>query len=220
MRPTLLPSSTVKRSVSPVRASSADNNTLPQSVRIIGGRWKRRKLPIAAQIPGLRPSPDRVRETLFNWLGQDLNGWHCVDVCAGTGALGFEAASRGAAQVHMAEQHPTLLKQLRQNRTLLQADAVHIVAGDGLQLLQNLAAHSPTGIDLIFFDPPFTSTTYESALNLARTLLAPNGFFYLESSRQWQDAELTPLGWRIWRYCKAGMVHAHVLQLLNEEPSS
>jgi 16S rRNA (guanine966-N2)-methyltransferase len=81
-------------------------------VRIIGGQWKRTRLPVADK-PGLRPTPDRVRETLFNWLGQDLEGWRCVDAFAGTGALGLEAASRGAAQVLLVEQDPELVATLR-----------------------------------------------------------------------------------------------------------
>src|SRR5215207_3044747 len=81
-------------------------------VRIIGGQWKRTRLPVPSK-PGLRPTPDRVRETLFNWLGQDLTGWRCIDVFAGTGALGFEAASRGAADVLLCEQDPALAQQLK-----------------------------------------------------------------------------------------------------------
>ena len=80
-------------------------------IRIIGGQWRRTRIAVA-QRPGLRPTPDRVRETLFNWLGQDLTGWHCLDAFAGTGALGLEAASRGAQQVRLVEQDPTLVEQL------------------------------------------------------------------------------------------------------------
>src|SRR5438046_10548348 len=94
------------------RPASPARRTLPHQVRIIGGQWKRTKLPVADK-PGLRPTPDRVRETLFNWLGQDLAGWRCVDAFAGSGALGFEAASRGAADVLMVEQDAQLVAQLR-----------------------------------------------------------------------------------------------------------
>ena len=94
------------------------------TVRIIGGQWKRTPLPVANK-PGLRPTPDRVRETLFNWLGQDLTGWRCVDAFAGTGALGFEAASRGATQVLMLEQDTTLAAQLRRWRFTLIDCQVH-----------------------------------------------------------------------------------------------
>src|SRR3954464_6377836 len=94
-------------------------------VRIIGGQWKRTRLPVADK-PGLRPTPDRVRETLFNWLGQDLDGWRCVDVFAGTGALGLEAASRGAAQVLLVEQDPDLVATLRGLKSRLAAEAVEV----------------------------------------------------------------------------------------------
>src|SRR5215207_5340138 len=95
----------------------------PREVRIIGGRWKRTKLPVPNK-PGLRPTPDRVRETLFNWLGQDLTGWRCMDVFAGTGALGLEAASRGAAEVLLCEQDPGLVDQLKALQAKLHADMV------------------------------------------------------------------------------------------------
>ena len=88
------------------------NKSLPGEVRIIGGIYKRTKLPVADK-PGLRPTPDRVRETLFNWLGQDLTGWRCIDIFAGTGALGFEAASRGAVEVLLCEQDPQLALKLK-----------------------------------------------------------------------------------------------------------
>src|SRR5205085_7494542 len=106
----------------------------PREVRIIGGQWKRTKLPVRDK-PGLRPTPDRVRETLFNWLGQDLDGWRCIDAFAGTGALGFEAASRGAAQVLLVEQDPELVSTLRSTKARLQAQAVDVQRANGLSVL-------------------------------------------------------------------------------------
>ena len=100
-------------------------------VRIIGGQWKRSKLPVADR-PGLRPTPDRVRETLFNWLGQDLSGWRCLDAFAGSGALGFEAASRGAAQVVLLERDPALAAGLRQSQQRLKAEALRIECSDAI----------------------------------------------------------------------------------------
>ena len=96
----------------PKPARSRPQVVPPGEVRIIGGQWKRTQLPVADK-PGLRPTPDRVRETLFNWLGQDLTGWRCIDAFAGTGALGFEAASRGAAEVLLCEQDAALVAQLK-----------------------------------------------------------------------------------------------------------
>jgi 16S rRNA (guanine966-N2)-methyltransferase len=132
-------------------------------VRIIGGQWKRSKLPVADK-PGLRPTPDRVRETLFNWLGQDLTGWSCVDVFAGTGALGFEAASRGAQQVLLIEQDATLVTQLKKIKEQLQAAAVQVQRGEGIAALKA----SPAGsADLVFLDPPFDADLFEPALQAA-----------------------------------------------------
>src|SRR3954447_4857570 len=136
------------RSASPVRRS------LPNQVRIIGGQWKRTLLPVADR-PGLRPTPDRVRETLFNWLGQDLGGWRCVDAFAGTGALGLEAASRGAADVLLVESEAALVDQLRAIVKRLAADAqVRVQRGNALSVLAALPAAS---VDLVFLDPPFES---------------------------------------------------------------
>ena len=107
----------------------------PHQVRIIGGQWKRTRLDVADR-PGLRPTPDRVRETLFNWLGQDLTGWRCVDAFAGTGALGLEAASRGAADVLLVEAEGTLVDQLRAVIKRLDASNVHVQRGNALGLMR------------------------------------------------------------------------------------
>src|SRR3954471_2992124 len=133
------------RSASPVRRS------LPNQVRIIGGQWKRTLLPVADR-PRLRPTPDRVRETLFNWLGQDLGGWRCVDAFAGTGALGLEAASRGAADVLLVESEGALVDQLRAVIQRLAADQVRVQRGNALSVLATLP---PASVDLVFLDPPF-----------------------------------------------------------------
>ncbi len=123
----------------------------PNEVRLIGGLWKRSKLPVPAR-PGLRPTPDRVRVTLFNWLGQDLGGWRCIDVFAGTGVLGFEAASRGAREVLVIEQDAELVDRLRATQARLSASAVRVERGNGLTVLARLA---PGAMDAIFLDPPF-----------------------------------------------------------------
>ena len=132
-------------------ARSASKNGAGE-VRIIGGQWRRTKLSVA-QRPGLRPTPDRVRETLFNWLGQDLTGWRCLDAFAGTGALGFEAASRGAQQVRLVEQDGGLTLQLERISTQLGAQAViQVQRGDGIAALN---ASAPGHWHAIFIDPPF-----------------------------------------------------------------
>jgi len=184
----------------------------PQSheVRIIGGQWKRSKLAVADK-PGLRPTPDRVRETLFNWLGQDLSGWRCVDVFSGTGALGFEAASRGATDVLLVEHDTALVALLHRAQAQLQASAVRIVRGDGVAALKHL---DPGSVDAVFLDPPFDSAVFEVALAAANRALAPGGFVYLEAPKAWADEALAPVGLRLLKHLKAGAVHAHLLARL------
>jgi 16S rRNA (guanine966-N2)-methyltransferase len=191
-------------------------------VRIIGGEWKRTKLKVTDK-PGLRPTPDRVRETLFNWLGQDLTGWRCIDVFAGTGALGFEAASRGAKEVRLVEHDPALVDQLKGVQIQLQASMTQIVRGDGVMVLKQC---DPNSMDVIFLDPPFTSGAadaaitapskhYEPALQAAGRAVSTDGFVYLEAPSHWTDAQLEPFGLVEYRYLKAGAVHAHLLKKIS-----
>ena len=178
-------------------------------VRIIGGQWKRTRLPVA-QRPGLRPTPDRVRETLFNWLGQDLSGWHCLDAFAGTGALGLEAASRGAASVLLVEQDAALVAQLHQHQQRLQASTVRVQRGDALAALRQAAGQ---GLDLVLLDPPFDQPAlFVPAVQAAAAALAPQGFIYLEAPSAWTQEQLAPLGLALHRHLRAGAVHAHLLQ--------
>lgn len=177
-------------------------------IRIIGGQYKRTKLQVADK-PGLRPTPDRVRETLFNWLGQDLSGWRCLDAFAGTGALGFEAASRGAAQVLLVEQDAALVAQLKRVQAQLKADMVQVVRGDAVAALRHAPAAS---LELIFLDPPFDSALFEAAVQAAAPALAATGFLYLEAPKRWADGEWQALGLQLHRHLKAGMVHAHLLR--------
>ncbi|MBG9389546.1 16S rRNA (guanine(966)-N(2))-methyltransferase RsmD [Caenimonas aquaedulcis] len=180
----------------------------PHEVRIIGGQWRRTRLAVA-DLPGLRPTPDRVRETLFNWLGQDLTGWRCVDAFAGTGALGFEAASRGAAQVLLVEQEPRLVSQLRATADKLRAIGVEVKRANALTVLAGLA---PGATDLIFLDPPFDAKLFDKALAAAAPALRAEGFIYLEAPAAWSDEALAPFGLAAWRHLKAGAVHAHLLR--------
>jgi 16S rRNA (guanine(966)-N(2))-methyltransferase RsmD len=183
---------------------------LTHEVRIIGGLWKRTKL-VVADKPGLRPTPDRVRETLFNWLGQDLTGWRCIDAFAGTGALGFEAASRGAKEVTLVEQDSELVAQLKRVQTQLQASATQVVRGDGVAALKHL---DPACMDAVFVDPPFDSALFESALQAAGRAVTADGFVYLEAPILWADAPLALAGLKLHRHLKAGAVHAHLLKRL------
>ena len=177
-------------------------------IRIIGGQWKRTRLPVA-QRPGLRPTPDRVRETLFNWLGQDLTGWHCLDAFAGTGALGLEAASRGAAAVQLVENDAALVAQLHKLQARLAATAVRVQRGDGIAALKHVA---PASLQLVLLDPPFDSALFEPALQAAAQAVAADGYVYLEAPLAWTDEALAPFGLAVHRHLKAGAVHAHLLQ--------
>ena len=189
------------------KVAAPARNQGPREVRIIGGDWKRTKLPVRDK-PGLRPTPDRVRETLFNWLGQDMTGRRCIDVFAGTGALGFEAASRGAKQVILVEQDPELVDLLRATQAKLQADAVEIRRGNGLSVLASAADR----FDAIFLDPPFDANLWDKALRAASEALAQGGAIYLEAPIEWTDEELAPFGLFAQRHLKAGAVHAHLLE--------
>ena len=176
-------------------------------IRIIGGQWRRTRL-VVAQKPGLRPTPDRVRETLFNWLGQDLSNWKCVDAFSGTGALGFEAASRGATSVIMNEQDAALVQQLQRLQQKLDARMVKVQRGDALSCLKTVA-----GQDLILLDPPFSQTElFEPALKAAIAALNAGGFIYLEAPEAWAEERLLEMGLELHRYLKAGAVHAHLLK--------
>ncbi len=180
----------------------------PGEIRIIGGQWKRTRLPVPDR-PGLRPTPDRVRETLFNWLGQDLAGWRCVDAFAGTGALGLEAASRGAAQVTLIESDAELAALLHKARERLGAQAVRVERGDGIAGLRLLP---PASVDLVFLDPPFDSNLFAPALAAAAAALRPEGFIYLEAPDAFTPEAAAALGLDIHRHLRAGAVHAHLLR--------
>lgn len=177
-------------------------------IRIIGGQWRRTPIKVLDK-PGLRPTPDRVRETLFNWLGQDLSGWRCVDAFAGTGALGLEAASRGAAQVMALESDAELTKHLQALAERLKAAAVQVQRGDAVGAMQRL---TPGAFDVVFLDPPFDGPWFEPALKAATRLVPVDGWVYLEAPVAWADEALAPLGLQLVRHLKAGAVHAHLLR--------
>jgi 16S rRNA (guanine(966)-N(2))-methyltransferase RsmD len=205
-------------------------------VRIIGGQWKRTPLAVP-DAPGLRPTPDRVRETLFNWLNHLLGGeWdavRCLDLFAGTGALGFEAASRGAAQVRMVESSPAALRQLEASRDKLGAGQVSIFRGDALAAAHALlagASQDAGRFDLIFLDPPYQQDWLPKILPLCAGLLADGGMVYAEAEQPLSqppgsqpsgaaagDAGLIAWmdGWTAVRSDKAGMVYYHLLKRSN-----
>jgi len=173
-------------------------------VRIIGGQWRSRRITFP-DAPELRPTPDRVRETLFNWLGQDLSGRRCLDLFAGAGALGFEALSRGAAEVVMVERSRSAAAALRDNAARLGASALQIVVGDALHFL---AAAPPSKFDVVFVDPPFRSGLVAAVLERLPAALAGGARVYVEG-----DAPLAlPSAWRVLRRGRAGAVHYQLVQ--------
>jgi len=174
-------------------------------VRLIGGQWKRSKLPVT-DLPGLRPTPDRVRETLFNWLGQDLGGWSVLDAFAGSGALGFEAASRGAAAVTLLEREPKLVASLNASRQRLQAAHLRIERADALAWM---SAAPRASFDLVLLDPPFGAGLLAPAVAAAAPLLRDGGFLYVEAPEPLQSM---PGGFELHRHSRAGAVHFHLLR--------
>ena len=179
-------------------------------VRIVGGAWRSRLIGVPAS-PDLRPTPDRVRETLFNWLGQDLSGQACLDLFAGSGALGFEAASRGAACVVMVERDRDALANLRASRDALAADRVEIVADDAFAYL----AHARQRFDVVFLDPPFRQNALPAALAALPPHLNPGARVYVESAQPLQPQP----PWGELRRKRAGQVSYQLLQWSTDDPS-
>ncbi len=181
------------------------------TLRIIGGRWRSRLLPVA-DLPGLRPTTSRVRETLFNWLQNDIAGARCLDLFAGSGALGFEAASRGAASVVMLETQHQAAKILRENIQTLDAQQVQLLQSDAISWLNSNAALSDT-FDVVFIDPPFDSDYLAKACDLleAQSLLSEHACIYLEMNRK-QDLPELPQSWTLVREKKAGQVGYYLIR--------
>jgi 16S rRNA (guanine(966)-N(2))-methyltransferase RsmD len=177
-------------------------------VRIVGGTWRSRLIPFPPR-KGLRPTPDRVRETLFNWLGQDLTGRTCLDLFAGSGALGFEAASRGARRVVMVENDTVVVRAIIANRELLGATTVEPRKADALEFLR-----ADTSVyDVVFLDPPFDAGYWPRLAPLLPPRLAPGALVYYESAT---SPELPP-EWEMWRQGKAGQVRYQLLKRANHE---
>ena len=167
-------------------------------VRIIGGEWRSRLLNFP-DAEGLRPTADRVRETVFNWLGQTLEGRSCLDLFAGSGALGFEALSRYAKHVTLVEKNSRVHAALKENAAKLGAQKFELIFADGLQWLKQ----DGRVYDVIFLDPPFAAELLPKMWPLLAERLGPDGVVYIESA-----APLTvPEGWALWRSGKAGVVY-------------
>ncbi len=194
----------------------------PQQVRIIGGAWKRTPLPVLDAL-GLRPTPDRVRETVFNWINHLWNGnWSqasCLDLFAGSGALGFEAASRGAKAVTMIDAHTPVVRQLDAIKTKLKAENVQVLRADAVASAQAMAARGQR-YDLVFLDPPYHQEWLAKSLPLCRDLLTAGGLVYAEAGAPLpftpDDGSAPPdwlAPWELVRSDKAGVVCYHLLKL-------
>jgi 16S rRNA (guanine(966)-N(2))-methyltransferase RsmD len=180
-------------------------------LRIIGGIWRSRTIRIAPRAE-LRPTPDRVRETLFNWLGQELTGKDCLDLFAGSGALGFEAASRGARRVVMVERDAPAFRMLQANRSELGATQVELARVDALEFLRGNDAQ----YDIVFLDPPFRSDSWERVLSLLGPRLKNGALVYCESG----GARAPAPGWKTWRSARAGQVTYQLLKRIEDETES
>ena len=188
------------RSKTPVARGSREP---PGRVRIVAGKWRGRRLPVPA-VPGLRPTSERIRETLFNWLAPRIEGARCLDLYAGTGALGFEALSRGAAEVLFVENSAAAARALTESARLLSAGNAVMHTGDAVRFLQKAEVAQR---DIVFLDPPFGDASLAELCRLlvARPWLAPGAAVYLEQDRGADPLEL-PDGWHIAREKSAGNV--------------
>ena len=186
---------------------AAPKNTNPDSeLRIIGGEWRSRKLSFP-DAEGLRPTPDRVRETLFNWLQAITPGARCLDLFSGSGALSFEALSRGAAQATLIDASPQVVRVLKSNLQTLKAQNAEVHEADALRWLEMQPADLSQRFDLVFLDPPFRKDLLEPIAELleSRNLLADDAYIYVETESELGTPEV-PSNWRLHREKQAGQV--------------
>ena len=192
------------------KPGAANKNSRPGRLRIVAGKWRSRLLDIA-DVPGLRPTSERVRETLFNWLAPCIQGARCLDLYAGTGALGFEALSRGATQVVFVDNSPRAIKAIEKSATMLDAAGAVVHKGDATDYLRKA---SPADFDIVFLDPPFAD---DRLGDLCRQIdeygiLAPGGRVYLEQDRT-KPGVVLPVRWRILKNKTAGNVRYMLAEL-------
>ena len=180
----------------------AQTSKASNRVRIGGGAWRSRLLHFV-DAPGLRPTPDRVRQTVFNWLGQELGGLACLDLFSGTGVTGFEALSRGAGNTVMVEKAIPVYKILLENKKLLAADTAQILNMDAMQFL----ASNKQTFDIIFLDPPYNQGWLDKLLPQMHKHLTASGLIYAEAEFALTDSA----DWRVVKQGKAGNVFFHLL---------
>ena len=188
---------------------------VPNRVRIIGGAWRSRVIEFG-DAEGLRPTANRVRETLFNWLGQTLHGKRCLDLFSGSGALGFEAASRGAAEVVMLDLHRAAVDALKTNQQKLAATTCRVVAVDALKFIDG----NDEKFDIVFVDPPFTSGLMATVLKKLPVILRDDGVVYAEWGVPIAEllANLPDSPWKIAKQGRAGAVHFALLRIPTVNP--
>jgi 16S rRNA (guanine966-N2)-methyltransferase len=184
---------------------------LKQSVRIIGGTYRGKKIPFPDS-QGLRPTPDRVRETLFNWLMHHIRGARCLDAFAGSGALGFEAFSRGASEVYLVEQNKSVFANLQAQAASFKSQQIHVLNTDVTDFIQ----HTTQQFDIIFLDPPFDLNLLFPCLDkiAASSILSDGGFIYLESAKA---VTADPLLWKTIKQKKAGQVCYQLIKMCNAQ---
>lgn len=176
-------------------------------IRIIGGIWRGRKLPVLNQT-AVRPTPDRIRETLFNWLGQNLSGKTCLDLFAGSGALGFEAASRGAQHVVMVDSDQTVFQTLQKTKTRLGSAQVKLIK----MRAQNFLMADTERFNIVFLDPPYRLNLIPELLPVISQHLAEDGLVYIE----YNEPLVLDSYWRPWRSKKAGSVYYQLLEYITD----
>ena len=192
-----------------MNSNKGHRGTTAGTLRVIGGKYRSRLIRVPAR-PGLRPTPDRVRETLFNWLGQSLEGLACLDLFAGSGALGFEAASRGAARVVLVEKDHAAVAELERNRAALEAAQVSVIRGDAAAFLEGERGQ----FDVVFLDPPFRQNAVPAILEMLPPRLNADARVYVESNAPVEVAR----PWSELKRARAGQVSYQLLQWnANEE---
>jgi 16S rRNA (guanine966-N2)-methyltransferase len=184
-------------------------NQTSNQLRIIAGRWRGRKLSFAP-VPGLRPTPDRVRETVFNWLSPVIRDARCLDLYAGSGALGIEAASRGAAEVVLVDNDPAIVQTLREQLQLLEASQVRVIQAD----VGNWLSVNPAPFDIVFLDPPFRENLLAGSIRQLEDggWLYADALVYIEAEKDLVPD--LPAGWEIYRSKSAGQVGYHLARRL------
>lgn len=207
--------STPQRRGRPPARDAKNASNLPNRLRIIGGSWRGARLQFPA-LASIRPTPDRVRETLFNWLQQIIPGARCLDLFAGSGALGLEALSRGAQAAVFVDNEPLVGRYLRETLERLKSTAGEVYVCEAEQFLRR----APEAFDVVFLDPPFASATLANTCKLLESQgwLKPGAYIYLESSAA-AEIPVLPLAWQLLRSKQAGQVGYYLVRRLAASPA-